>query len=194
MDGGAKMGLWRITESEAELAALTEASDVASCAGFASEKRRLERLAWRVLARRMLPPGVEFSYNAAGAPIVSEGGFLSVSHCGGYAAVVCSPQPCAIDIESLGRNFGRVAGRFVSASERELDEAWGEGFECMVWCAKEAMYKYAGVDGLDFLKDLRLTAAYRARSTAAGEIRGRAVSLGVAYHGEICVVYIVAGE
>ena len=68
-----------------------------------------------------------------------------------------SEGPCAVDIESETRNFGRVIARYMTPCERRLSESalW----PAVAWCAKEALYKYAGRRELDLLRDLRLLEA-----------------------------------
>ncbi len=172
---GGRLALWRMTESGEELLASAHPDDAASCSGFGSAARRAERLAWRALARTMLPPGVSITYDRRGAPMVAGTAgdtYISASHCRGYAAVIVSRRPCAIDIENSGKDFGKVARRYVSPGERTMEEAWGADFEGAVWCAKEALYKYSGREGLDFLSDLRLTAMDGVAGTALGSICG----------------------
>lgn len=151
-----------------ETAAWTTSGEQARAATFRNERRRSEFLTWRTLVRRELGRDVRIAYNDLGAPILPDGeAFVSVSHCDGRVAVCLSQHPCAIDIEPAGRDFSRVADRYMTPAERCLsaDPLW-PGY---VWCAKEALYKLAGRSGLDFREDLHIEAA----DLAGGRVVGR---------------------
>ena len=147
----------------------TTSEERSRAATFRNERRRREYLTWRALLRRELGcPGLRIDYDALGAPMLPDGeACISVSHCDGRVAVLIAPCRCAVDIEPAVRDFSRVADRYMTPSERELsaDPLW-PGY---VWCAKEALYKYAGCSGLDFRDDLRIVAV----DPAAGFIMGR---------------------
>ena len=119
--------------------------------------------------RRELGRDAVIGYNGVGAPVVTspEGYFIGVSHCRERVAVCISRQRCAVDIESVSRNFGAALARCMTPRERTLstDERLGAA----LWCAKEALYKYSGRRELDFRKDLRIGSA----DLAAGRLNGR---------------------
>lgn len=133
------------------------AEELQSVASVTALSRRAERLAWRALLRR-LSPGVEVEYLGSGKPqLKNSRNHISVSHCRDCVAVALSQIPCGVDIERLDRNFSKVAARYISATEAALsaDEHWA----AVVWCAKEALYKMAGREGVDFLRDMQITSA-----------------------------------
>ena len=68
---------------------------------------------------------------------------------------------------AASRDFSRAESRYTTPSERALsdDPLWPG----IVWCAKEALYKYSGRRELDFRKDLRIGSA----DLAAGRLTGR---------------------
>lgn len=114
---------------------------------------------------------VRIAYDAAGAPVVDRDGvYVGVSHCRGRVAVCLSDVPCAVDIEPETRDFSRAAPRYMSPSELALS---GDPLlPAAVWCAKEALYKYARRPGLDLLHDLRVEAVDFAAGTVVGRIGG----------------------
>ena len=59
----------------------------------------------------------------------------------------------------------------VAIGERALCQC--EEFEAIAWCAKEALYKLAQIEGLDFRRDIIIEAI----DLAAGTIVGRAGEL-----------------
>lgn len=145
--------------------------------------RQSEWLAWRAVVRRELcrelgcaPAEIAIGYNVVGAPAVEipldRRVYLAVSHCKGCVAVGLSDAPCAVDVESLDRRFGRIESRYMTAAERVLsdDPRW----PAVVWCAKETLYKFAGGRELDLLSDLLVEQADFAAGRLVGRIRGGA--------------------
>ena len=123
--------------------------------GFAPLRRR-EYLAWRAVVRQELGRDVVIEYNEVGAPVLANRDVqISVSHCKGWVAVVFSQQPCAVDIESLDRNFERVAAHYLTEQERMLSDDLR--FLAVAWSAKETLYKYSGREGLDLRENLHLS-------------------------------------
>ncbi len=68
-------------------------------------------------------------------------------------AVIISPIPCAVDIESISRNFERVAPRYIAPQESHL--ASPQSLPTL-WSIKECLYKYSGVKGITLLEDIRV--------------------------------------
>ena len=158
-----------------ELEAEASEEELQSVARFSSSSRRAERLSWRIMLRRVVGRGVTIEYSSQGAPLLSEEvvvnnyhyKYISVSHCRDMVAVMLSQQPCGVDIEQMGRDFGRVSNRYITAEERRLSD--NPRFEAAVWCAKEALYKLAQREGLDFRRDISITAV----DFESGRIVGR---------------------
>ena len=135
--------------------ALIAAEDVASAMRFQNEKRRREHLAWRRIVRRELGAKVHIDYNDVGAPIVDTADrWISVAHGGESVAVAIADNPVGVDIESLSRDFDRVAPRYMTEAEIALSE--DRRWACFVWCAKEAMYKLYGRRGVELRGELRV--------------------------------------
>ncbi|MBQ3043025.1 MAG: 4'-phosphopantetheinyl transferase superfamily protein [Alistipes sp.] len=134
---------------------LLTAQDIASASRFQNERRRNEHLAWRRIVRRELGREVVIDYDDTGAPCVDTPNiYISIAHCPERVAVAIAEERIGVDIESRERNFLAAASRFMSKEERALchDEDWA----AMVWCTKEACYKYHGKRGIDLLDDIRI--------------------------------------
>ncbi len=134
---------------------LLTAQDIASASRFQNERRRNEHLAWRRIVRRELGREVVIDYDDTGAPCVDTPNiYISIAHCPERVAVAIAEERIGVDIESRERNFLVAASRFMSKEERALchDEDWA----AMVWCTKEACYKYHGKRGIDLLDDIRI--------------------------------------
>lgn len=181
--------LWSVCESEDRLRACVTEQDRASADGFASRARRLEHLAWRAALRTMISDGM-ISYTETGAPVVAGSSLhIGVAHTRGLAVVIVSTEPCAVDAECAARDFGRSCARFISPHEARLADAARPDFAAAVWCAKEAMYKYSGRRGLDFLRDMQVTGSDLARGMMQGRVCGTEVSLGALREGEYLIIY-----
>lgn len=155
-----------------------------------SPQRRREYLSWRAIVRRELGP-VGIDYSREGAPLLTDRRnlHLSVSHCPGWVAVYISNTPCAVDIELKTRDFRKAIPRFLTADEHSLsdDPLWPG----MVWCAKEALYKFARQPGLDLLRDLRIESYDPGKSEAKGRIKnGTPVRISVRCHGDLIVASV----
>lgn len=159
--------LWRLTESVAELEDLLTLSDVnrAVYERISGDRRKQEWLAWH--AAVMEVTGKEALYDAERRPILKDSEmYISVTHSGDYVAVRVSDRACGVDIESITRSVAKVESRILDSDERGVLDA-GCILRCgricevslLAWCAKEAVFKYAGRAGVDFLKDMKIKAA-----------------------------------
>lgn len=167
-----------VTDAAALRDAVTE-QEWQQASGFASVRRRNEYLSWRAVVRRELGRDVVIYYDETGAPRVDiPDTYISISHAREMIAVAVADCRCGVDIESLDRNFERVADRYISQRERALcaDPAW----LAMVWCAKETMYKLCGRRGVSLRDDLRVESFDESRMTIEGRMVG----------GERCTIHI----
>ncbi len=187
---GSTLALWRIDEDQAALHALVTPGDVADCDELKNPRRCIERLAWRAALRTMVPHGA-VAYDAEGSPLIAAGR-VSASHCAGWAAVVFSPTGHhTVDIEPFSRDLSEVSSRFVTPAEAALGAASDPRFATAVWCAKEAMYKFAATPGLDFLADMAIHSlewATGGGATMTGSVRGTEMELKMLAHEDICIV------
>ena len=167
----------------AELEAEADVRDLQAVESFTSASRRAERLAWR-RALRQIAPDAEVEYEPSGAPLLKNSPYehISVSHSRTSVAVALSHARCAVDIESLDRNFEKIAQRYIAPAERALcAEAW---WLAAAWCAKECAYKIVGREGVDFLHDIMLCAVDTSARTIACCAAGEEYVLRYAFVGE----------
>lgn len=176
---------------------MADAADLAAVEGLKGA-RRTERLMWRVLARRLIDNRpLEVEYTTEGAPHVKNFPYahISVSHCREAVAVVASNSRCGVDIESLNRNFRRIAPRYISPEEWALkpDGISAEDeqlFMAAVWCAKECLFKMYGRRGLNFCHDITIDRLDLCRKEAVGRVeRHRRVKMKIKLQGDYIVVY-----
>ena len=160
---------------------LTE-SDHDHLATLLSPTRRAAWSTCRHILRRELGAEAELRYAISGALIlarpIAEVAYVSISHSAEWVAVMLNKGRCGVDIESLQRNFSRVASRYISPQEREqFAGVVGPHFEAIMWSAEEALYKYGGREGLDFIKDMVVSNINPQEHTLQAELYGVAAPL-----------------
>lgn len=115
---------------------------------------------------------VKVSHRESGAPFlvglpVDQSKNITISHTKSYVAVIISDEPCGVDIESVDRDTSRVESRFASLAEKAICRAvFPHNPALMVWCAKEALYKFYDQRGVDFMRDVEVTGASLSRLSA----------------------------
>lgn len=161
-----------------------------TAASFGHERRRTEYLLWRHTVRRELGEDAEIAYSESGAPFIKNRNInIGISHSRDFVAVIVSPRRCAVDIESLARNFHQISSRYISEAESLLSD--DPRLPAVLWCAKETLYKYAGRKELDLLRDIRIERVDFDRRTVTGRIgEGNPTELHILFYGEQLVVYI----
>jgi len=115
-----------------------------------------QKLAVGRLVAEVLGPEAVLSHRPDGSPVV-EGldREISVSHCAGMAALaVGGCDRIGVDIELPRATLGRVVHKFLSASE--MTEWVADDDLLLAWTIKEALYKAAGVAGVDFANEVVL--------------------------------------
>jgi len=121
------------------------------------DKVSRHNLAARVLAHQVSPGFAPLEKDEYGKPFFdSEDHEISITHAGEYAGFIqTEKRKCGIDMEEITERVRRIQSKFVREDE--------EGFLAddlrglfMIWCAKEAMYKYYGLKSLDFKQHMKL--------------------------------------
>lgn len=191
---GGVTALWGTTETVPELEALCTADEVAAARQM-KPKRAAGFLSWRALLHAVTPETV-VAYDADGGPVVVSGRYpyIGVSHTNGYAALILGYRPCAVDIESFGRNITELAGKFSTTGDTQaLEFLPAEKRLTVVWCIKESLYKLHRQYGIDFKRDMQvLSGEYIDGST--GVIRARFVDqhndLYLRQYENLCMVFV----
>ena len=155
------IAIWEITETLEELLQL---SHTISIPNFNTEKRKKEWLASRLLLNK-INPNYSISYNAFGAPELSNGSNISISHSKGLVAIIISQQQVGLDIEEISEKSLRVSSKFVSTNNMKALTAEKA---TLIWCCKEAIFKWHQKGGIDFIADIKL---HPFESMGKGEIR-----------------------
>lgn len=191
--GTGNIALWQLTESTDELFRITSltASETQFYKTLQNDRRKREWLAWHAMLRMEVGQGVPTAYDGVGKPILeNHDGFISVSHCDGYVALYISEKQCGIDIEVTDRNYQRTASRFMSPEENKVLFAAAEKKYPLAWCTKEAVYKYLGREGVDFLEDMTVCDFTLDRISVRLSDK-KLVNLSYRFHETITVVYTI---
>ena len=160
-ENNCEIALWEITETLEELLQL---SHVISTANFNTEKRKKEWIASRLLLNE-INPNYSISYNTFGAPELSNGSNISISHSKGLVAIIISQQQVGIDIEEISEKALRVSSKFISTNNIKALTAEKA---TLIWCCKEAVFKWHQKGKVDFIADIK---RYPCESMEKGEIR-----------------------
>lgn len=155
-----QVAVWKIEESEEEL--LDIATDLLHNAHFLELKspvRRLEWLASRILARKVLGKHVRILKQANNKPYLDDLNIhLSLSHAKGYAGIAFAPFPVGLDLEWIDGRAARISPRFMNAWEMELcHPEFPENHEYIktrIWSLKEAVFKLFSKQGVLFKEQI----------------------------------------
>ena len=160
-DGHSRLGVWHITESEAQLREATSipSDELEEISFLKSESLRKQKLAVRVLLDAMFEEKVYLSHHDNGKPYIENNAVnISITHTDKYVAVILDDRnDVGIDCESLDRDFSAVEKKALSEEEIEdLDDERRNEQLAIYWCAKEAVYKKISQYGVDFAEQIEI--------------------------------------
>ncbi|WP_338762708.1 4'-phosphopantetheinyl transferase superfamily protein [Bernardetia sp. ABR2-2B] len=135
-------------------------------------EKKLERLAVRFLLKSLVEY-MNFDYTflaktKTGKPFLkdNENLKLSISHDFPFcAAIIAQNNEVGIDIQSLTPKIDRVFHRVMSLEEQSKAQTLKE--QTRFWSSKEALYKYADIEGLFFKEDLNVNSITTCKSSEA---------------------------
>ena len=160
-DAHSRLGVWHITETEAELKALSSipSDELEEISFIKSESLRKQKLAVRALLDCMLDEKVYLSHHDNGKPYIENNATnISITHTDKYVAVILNDlDDVGIDCESLDRDFSAVEKKALSEEEiDDLDDDRRNEQLAIYWCAKEAVYKKLSRYGVDFAEQIEI--------------------------------------
>ena len=147
------IAVWKINESESELANGLELSKDAltRLSKRRSKVHRKGYLAIRKLLKSHNIQPLNHKYDKSGAPYLTDGRHLSISHTKDVAAIAISSQPVGIDLEHYQEKIIRIAPRFLHLKESlDLNMNKNIHYLSQIWTAKEALYKVFHKKGIQF--------------------------------------------
>ncbi len=117
-----------------------------------NKKRQQEWLTVKMMLKHIGCNDLKVYYNDNGQPQIKHLNYqhISISHSNQLAGIFLHPhRAVGLDIESLTRNFSVIEKKYLSSAEIELANQ-NKKWHCLFWCAKEAVYKIAGIPGIHF--------------------------------------------
>lgn len=173
-DYHSRIGVWQVSETEAELRALTSipSDELEEISYIKSESIRKQKLAVRALLDVMFEEKVYLSHHDNGKPYIENNAInISITHTDKYVAVILNDvEEVGIDCESLDRDFSAVEKKALSEDEiEELDDDADDRRTqlAIYWCAKEAVYKKMSQYNVDFAEQIEIEAV---RAREEGEL------------------------
>tara|TARA_Y100000996_G_C22491293_1_gene630294 strand:+ start:142 stop:780 length:639 start_codon:yes stop_codon:yes gene_type:complete len=147
------IGIWKISESESQLADGLELSKEALTR--LSQKRSIVHRKGYLAIRKLLKcHGIDplnHQYDKNGAPYLIDGRYVSITHTKDLASIAISSQPVGIDLEYYQEKIIRIAPRFLHLEEsRDLNKNIDKHYLTQIWTAKEALYKVFRKKGIQF--------------------------------------------
>lgn len=156
-----EIAVWEITETEAQLQAMCDLpnDELEELQYTTNPQRRKERLAVRALLDLLFEEKVYLGYHDNGRPFLQNSIVeISITHTKRFACVLTHPEwSVGIDMESLHRDFNAVEVKALHQDERDFlsDRPETRNHQlAILWCAKEAMYKYMSQNDVDFARQI----------------------------------------
>lgn len=150
----ARIIIWKITETEDELA------DLIKTTAFLEEVKSRKSLTSRkqFLATRIIleQEGIEKDLvkDENGKPKLTNH-HISITHDTDYVGVMISNKDCGIDLQSISEKVKRVQHKFIDEDDLQLADNELDSLT-ISWCIKEALYKIHGDPMVYFKEHLRI--------------------------------------
>lgn len=157
--------IWHITESVEQLKSLLPSEKTVEVKKIASISHQKQFLAKHILLYRYNLVD-KISYLDTGKPVCNDGRYISISHSGVFVVIAVSREPVGIDIERKNPKLLRISSRFQHQDDMLPKHADDLAQLQFLWTAKESIYKLAGIPGLSFKQNIRITAFNQTNTTA----------------------------
>ncbi|MDR0558687.1 MAG: 4'-phosphopantetheinyl transferase superfamily protein [Prevotellaceae bacterium] len=161
VEGEGFLALWEIAETLEEMIVSSAIPDeeLENILKYPSRKRQLEQLAVRALLHQCFTKKQYLGYEENNRPFLKNyPGDISISHADKYVGIVVHESKyVGIDIEGRGRNFLPVENKVVTEYEHSyLSDKYHDDQLCVIWCAKEAVYKAMHEQRVDFNRQIEI--------------------------------------
>ncbi|MBC7902182.1 MAG: 4'-phosphopantetheinyl transferase superfamily protein [Gemmatimonadaceae bacterium] len=151
-----RLGVWHIREDDEFFLA-----NVPLKRGVTHPHKRLQHLAGRFLLPYLFDdfPLSEILIADTRKPFLEKEQYhFSISHCGDYAAAIVSRyERVGIDIEMPAEKITRIREKFLGSHEKEIFHDADMTTLTLLWSAKESVFKWYGIGGVDFSDNILLT-------------------------------------
>lgn len=156
IDESTKLGIWKIEENEAFFL-----KHVPLQREITHPHKRLQHLAGRFLLKQLYPafPVDLIKIADTKKPFLEDEAYhFSISHCDDYAAAIVSKtERVGVDVEIPSFKIDRIKNKFLNEKEFSiLDSQFSITQLTLMWCCKEAVYKWWSYGGVDFSEKIRL--------------------------------------
>jgi len=156
-----KLGIWKIEETETFFTGIVPLKQQVS-----HPYKRLQHLAGRLLLPQLFDdfPLKDILIADTRKPFLeNERYHFSISHCGNFAAAIASDSNrVGVDIEMVTPRLKLISKKFLTLEESQYLEQWA-GLSALylemltiIWCAKEAIFKWYGTGKVYFRKHMVL--------------------------------------
>jgi phosphopantetheinyl transferase len=156
IDENAKLAIWKIEETESFFR-----EHVPLQKTITHPHKRLQHLAGRFLLKHLFPdfPVKLIRIADTKKPFLeNEAYHFSISHCDDFAAAIVSKtERVGVDVEIPSFKIDRIKNKFLNEQELLLlDPQFSITQLTLMWCCKEAVYKWWSYGGVDFSEKIRL--------------------------------------
>jgi len=156
IDDSTKLGIWKIEEEEKFFLKYVPLQK-----DITHPHKRQQHLAGRFLLKHLYPdfPVELIKIADTKKPFLENEAFhFSISHCNDYAAAIVSKtERVGVDVEIPSFKIDRIKNKFLNEEELSI---LGTDFLItqltLMWCCKEAVYKWWSYGGVDFSEKIRL--------------------------------------
>jgi phosphopantetheinyl transferase len=156
IDETARLGIWKIEEDENFFL-----KHVPLQREITHHHKRLQHLAGRFLLKHLYPdfPIKLIKIADTKKPFLEGEAFhFSISHCDDYAAAIVSKtERVGVDVEIPSFKIDKIKNKFLNEQEFSiLNSHFSITQLTLMWCCKEAVYKWWSYGGVDFSEKIRL--------------------------------------
>ena len=156
IDESTKLGIWKISEREDFFF-----KHVPLQRSITHPHKRLQHMAGRLLLKKLFSnfPLDLIKIADTKKPFLEDEAYhFSISHCGDYAAVIVSQKKrVGIDIELVTPKVERIKNKFLHQEEHSVfNPPLSIEQLTLMWCCKEAVFKWWSYGGVDFSEKIRL--------------------------------------
>lgn len=144
-----QIGIWNITERLSQFIKLSKIEHIPK---FKKKERIKEFLACRLLLNE-IAPNTLITYNKYGAPEINTDDFISISHSNNMSAIIISKKKVGLDVEKISEKALKLSSKFML---KDLHTPVSKEKATLIWCCKEAIYKWEQKGGINFISDIKI--------------------------------------
>ena len=119
-----------------------------------SQLKKNQILAVHQILKHRNIPARDLFYNSYGAPFLSNGLNISITHSESFVAVCLSKEKMGIDLQIISQKISKISDKFINDLEKKFTEKNNLQRLTQMWTIKEAAYKYFTVGQLSLKNDI----------------------------------------